>query len=77
MVSKVFIKDKDDVISINEVAQSLPFPIYASVENEMYDARSFLALFNLIGKKCNIVAPDDADYKVFKKALLRMKLKTL
>ena len=77
MVAQVYIRDKDDVIEINQVAQELPFPTWLSANNELYNAQSFLALFNLIGKKCNLVAPDDADYKIFRKALKKMKLKLL
>lgn len=74
MFLKGHISSQDDVHRINKVATEASFPLYVSADNEMYDARSFVCLFNLIGKDVNVVAKDGTDVKAFEKIFKKMKI---
>lgn len=75
MIAFGHIKDTDDVYRINEVAQKLPYELYISCGRDMYDAKSFVALFNLVGRDVNFVVEDWVDIKSFRKALRKMKMR--
>ena len=74
MVLKGHISTLDDVKRINEVASNMPFEVFVSSGNDMFDARSFLCLSAFIGKDVNIIVEDDIDDKVFAKMVKRMKV---
>lgn len=74
MVLKGHISSKEDVLRINKVATESNFPIYISVNNEMFDARSFVFLFNFIGRDVNVVTKDGTSAKEFAKAFKRMQI---
>lgn len=69
------IKDLNDIYRINEIAQKLPYEMSISCGREMYDAKSFIALFNLIGRDVTFVVEDWVDKKDFQRALRKMKLR--
>ena len=72
MVYPVSVKTMDDVRRLNKVATEQDFTIYISCDNVMIDLKSLLGLFTLLGKHCNLIAPDHASPDAFMKALKRM-----
>lgn len=74
MVLKGHISTLNDVKRINEIASDMPFEVFISCGNDMFDARSFLCLSAFIGKDVNIVVEDDIDSKVFAKMVKQMKV---
>lgn len=74
MVSKGHITSMQDIFRINEVASKQYFEIFISSGNQMYDAKSFVCLFNLIGKDVNIIAEDNIDNKIFAKVIKKMRI---
>lgn len=74
MTKTVTINNTKDVEMINKIAFDQNFDTTVSCGTYMVDARSILGLFCLVGKKVNIIAPDDADPEefagMFKKANL-------
>ncbi len=65
MIYPYKIENKDDLIKLSELASKEDFPIYISTLYGMLDARSVLALFTLLGKEINLVAPDHASGEEF------------
>ena len=61
MYSKFLLEDKDDVIRLNREATKANCKINVSSDQIVIDARSLLALFALIGREVNLVAPDHAN----------------
>ena len=74
MVIEVFLKDKDDIERLNKVACEQPFDMSVSYGYTIFDAKSLLALYTLVGKSVYIVAPDELDYRRFAKVVKKMKL---
>lgn len=72
MVYPVSVKTMDDAKRLNQVATEQDFTIYISCDNVMIDLKSFLGLLTLLGKHCNLIAPDHASPDAFMKALKRM-----
>ena len=60
MVYPYVIKTKEDLYRLSELASKEDFPIYISTEYGQLDAKSLLALFTILGKEINLVAPDHA-----------------
>ena len=52
------VSTKEDICRLSEMASREDFDIYLSVGSTMFDAKSLLALFTVLGKKVNLVAPD-------------------
>jgi hypothetical protein len=65
-------KSIEDAIKLNQIATKQDFAIYISCDNGMFDVRSLLGLFALVGKSGMLVAPDHASPEAFIKALKRM-----
>lgn len=65
MISSVQFNSKEDLLKFSELASKENFNIYISTEYGQLDAKSLLALFTILGKEVNIVAPDHADAKQF------------
>lgn len=74
MVLKGHINSVDDIQRINDIASKQEFEVFISSGNMMFDARSFVALFNLIGKDVNIIVEDNIDDKLFRKMFKKMKI---
>ena len=56
---------REDLRRFSEMASQEDFNIYISTSLVHLDAKSLLALFNIIGKEVNIIAPDHADASKF------------
>lgn len=67
------IKSLEDIYKLNKLASREDFNIYISVNSTMLDAKSLLALFTLLGKEINLVAPDHIDSAKFIKFVSRLK----
>ncbi|MRH44082.1 hypothetical protein GH741_15675 [Aquibacillus halophilus] len=47
MVIEFQLKDKDDVLKLNKIATSYTFDIWVHSENQMFDAKTLIALYTL------------------------------
>lgn len=56
---------KEDLYRFSELASQQDFGIYISTEYGQLDAKSLLALFTILGKDVNIIAPDHASAEKF------------
>ena len=72
MTYTVQLDNIEDIKKLNEIASEQPFDIDVSQGSVTVNAKSLLALFTLIGKKVNLVAPDHTNPKDFIKALEEM-----
>ena len=69
MVTPVKFKTKEDLFRFSELASKQDFNIYIGTEYGQLDAKSLLALFAILGREVNIVAPDHASADKFIKFL--------
>lgn len=69
MVQPVKFETKEDLYRFSELASHEDFGIYISTPYGQLDAKSLLALFTILGKDVNIVAPDHASADKFMKFL--------
>ena len=60
MIYQYKIETKEDLYRLSELASQEDYPIYISTDSGMIDAKSLLALFTILGKEINLVAPDHA-----------------
>lgn len=74
MILKGHINNIDDIQRINRIVSEQEFEVFISSGDMMFDARSFVALFNLIGKDVNIIVEDDVDDKLFSKMVKKMRI---
>jgi hypothetical protein len=65
MIQSIRFKTKEDLYRVSELASKQDFNIYISTPNGQLDAKSLLALFTILGKDVNIVAPDHASADKF------------
>ena len=66
MVAKsVKFETKEDLLHFSELASQEDFNIYISTAYGQLDAKSLLALFTILGKEVNIVAPDHVSASKF------------
>lgn len=65
MFKSVKFETKEDLYRFSELASQEDFNIYISTEYGQLDAKSLLALFTILGKEVNIVAPDHASADKF------------
>ena len=65
MIQPVRFKTKEDLYRFSELASKQDFNVYISTEFGQLDAKSLLALFTILDKEVNIVAPDHADPNAF------------
>lgn len=65
MVQPVKFETKEDLYRFSELASQEDFNIYISTKYGQLDAKSLLALFTILGRDVNIVAPDHADADKF------------
>ena len=65
MVFSYKIETQEDLYRLSELASKEDYPIYISTEYGMLDARSVLALFTILGKEVNLVAPDHSSSEDF------------
>lgn len=69
MVQPVKFETKEDLYRFSELASKEDFGIYISTPYGQLDAKSLLALFTILGKDVNVVAPDHASADKFMKFL--------
>ena len=69
MIQPVRFETKEDLYRFSELASKQNFNIYISTPYGQLDAKSLLALFTILGKDVNIVAPDHASANEFQKFL--------
>ena len=69
MVTPVKFETKEDLFRFSELASKQDFNIYIGTEYGQLDAKSLLALFTILGREVNIVAPDHANADKFIKFL--------
>ena len=69
MVQPVKFETKEDLYRFSELASKEDFNIYISTQFGQLDAKSLLALFTILGKDVNVVAPDHASADDFMKFL--------
>ena len=72
MICPIEMKTKEDVERVSREAANLGIDMSVSCGNVMIDPRSILALFTLMGKRANLVAPDHLNPKVFERLVKRM-----
>jgi len=65
MVQPVKFDTKEDLYRFSELASQEDFNIYISTPYGQLDAKSLLALFTILGKDVNVVAPDHASADKF------------
>ena len=65
MIQPVRFESQEDIYRFSELATKEDFNIYISTPYGQLDAKSLLALFTILGKDVNIVAPDHANVDKF------------
>ena len=65
MVYPIKFETQEDLYRFSELASKEDFNIYISTDYCQLDAKSLLALFTILGKDVNIVAPDHANADKF------------
>lgn len=65
MIQPVKFETKEDLYRFSELASKEDYNIYISTPYGQLDAKSLLALFTILGKEVNIVAPDHASADKF------------
>lgn len=69
------VESKEDLQRLSELASKEDYNIYLSTSTAMFDAKSLLALFTLLGKEVSLIAPDHADSKKFAKFIEKLNSK--
>jgi hypothetical protein len=65
MIQPVVFNSKEELYRFSELASKQDFNVYISTQYGQLDAKSLLALFTILGKEVNIVAPDHASADKF------------
>ena len=73
MIYPYKIETKEDLLRLSELASQENYPIYISTELGQIDAKSILALFTILGKEINLVAPDHANSSDFSKFIHKLR----
>lgn len=66
------IESKEDLLRLSELASKEDFSIYLSTSSETFDAKSLLALFNILGKEVSLTAPDHVNAEKFTKFIEKL-----
>ena len=69
------IETKEDLLRLSELASKEDFSIYLSTNSALFDAKSLLALFTILGKEVSLIAPDHADSQKFSKFIDKLNKK--
>ena len=72
MVFPITLNNKKDILRLNELATKESFNLKVSNGSIIIDAKSLLALFSLIGKTVNLVAPDSTDPERFRSLIKKI-----
>lgn len=65
MIQPIIFHTKEDLYRFSELASKQEFNVYISTPAGQLDAKSLLALFTILGKEVNVVAPDHVDANKF------------
>lgn len=65
MIQPIRFESQEDIYRFSELAAKEDFNIYISTSYGQLDAKSLLALFTILGKDVNIVAPDHTSPEAF------------
>lgn len=68
-------ESKEDLQRLSELASQEDYNIYLSTSTAMFDAKSLLALFTILGKEVSLIAPDHADGEKFTKFIEKLNSK--
>ena len=66
------VNTKEDLLKLSELASEEDFNVYLSINSVMLDAKSLLALFTILGKEVNLVAPDHVEADKFSKFIEKL-----
>ena len=66
------VESKEDLQRLSELASKEDYNIYLSTSTAMFDAKSLLALFTVLGKEVSLIAPDHADSEKFVKFIEKL-----
>lgn len=69
LIASVKFETKEDLYKFSELASQEDFNIYISTPHGQLDAKSLLALFTILGKDVNVVAPDHLNAAKFESFL--------
>jgi hypothetical protein len=69
------IETQEDLFRLSTLASKEDFSIYLSTSSEIFDAKSLLALFTILGKEVNLTAPDHVDADKFMKFIEKLNKK--
>lgn len=69
------VESKEDLQRLSELASKEDYNIYLSTSTAMFDAKSLLALFTILGKEVSLIAPDHADSEKFTKFIEKLNAK--
>ena len=75
MIHPYKIETKEDLYRLSELACKEDFSIYLGTSTALFDAKSLLALFTILGKEVNLIAPDHADAEKFSKFIEKLSKK--
>lgn len=73
MIYPYKIETKEDLYRLSELASQEDYPIYISTDMGQLDAKSLLALFTILGKEINLVAPDHSKGEDFVRFIKKLK----
>jgi hypothetical protein len=67
-IIKFQLKSKDDVLKLNKIATSYSFDIWVHTEDQMFDAKTLLALYTLpFNADLKLVVEEGVNFKDLKK----------
>ena len=72
MVYPITINSVEDALKLNKVASKEEFTMSVGSGRDVVNAKSLLALFTMIGRKCNLIAPDGTNPASFAKAIKKI-----
>ncbi len=68
MIIHFELKNKDEVLKLNKIATSYAFDIWVHSDNQMFDAKTLLALYTLpFNKELKLVVEDGVESKALRK----------
>ncbi|MFC4319978.1 hypothetical protein [Litchfieldia salsa] len=74
MIISFKLKDKDDVLKLNKIATGYTFDIWVHSNNEMFDAKTLLALYTLpLNRELRLVVEEGVQSKSLEKEMEHFK----
>ena len=66
------IETQEDLYRLSEMASKEDFSIYLSTNSEIFDAKSLLALFTILGKEVHLTVPDHVEVDKFSRFIKKL-----